>query len=127
MDESFFKVLIRATSVALVLGLVLLVAVPRHASFLSDYVDVFAVAFCFTFLGHYIDRLLVALPDIRSGAGPVVRAAGWFAGGLWCYIIGRWLWIQFGRDLGELPGLWWGGVFLVAYELIARRRVDSPQ
>jgi hypothetical protein len=30
--------------------------------------------------------------------------------------------MRYGRDLGELPGLIWGGVFLVILELVARRR-----
>jgi len=51
-----------------------------------------------------------------------VRVIGWFAGGLWCAVIARWLWIHFGRELGELPGLIWGGVLLVVLELVARRR-----
>jgi len=87
---------------------------------------VFSVAFCFTFLGHYIDRLLLALPGIRTGVGPLIRVLGWFAGGLWCYVIARWLWIHYGRDLGELPGLIWGGVFLVILNSVARRHDATP-
>ena len=122
MAEPFLKTLTRTTVVAGALGIVLLLAVPRHATLLSDFVDVFSVAFCFTFLGHYVDRLLLALPGIRTGVGPVVRLVGWFAGGLWCAVIARWLWMQYGRDLGQLPGLIWGGVLLVVLELVARRR-----
>jgi len=119
--EPFFKTLTRATVVAGALGIVLLVAFPRHASLFSDFVDVFTVAFCFTFLAPYVDRLLLALPGIRTGVGPVVRVVGWFAGGLWCAVIARWLWMNLGRDLGELPGLIWGGVFLVIFNSVARR------
>lgn len=118
MGESFLKTLNRATIAAAVLGLVLLMALPRHGSFLGDFVDVFIVAFCFTFLAPYIDALLRALPGIEVGAGRLVRAVGWFGGGLWCLVIGRWFWIRFGRELNELPGLIWGGVFLVVYELV---------
>ena len=120
--EPFLKTLTRSTVVAGALGVVLFLAFPRHASLASDFVDVFTVAFCFTFLGHYVDRLLLALPGIRAGVGPVVRVVGWFAGGLWCGVIARWLWMQYGRDLRELPGLIWGGVLLVVLELVARRR-----
>ena len=67
------------------------------------------------------DQLLLALPGIRTDVGPVVRIVGWFAGGLWCAVIARWLWMQYGRDLRELPGLIWGGVLLVVLELVARR------
>src|SRR5204862_167020 len=110
------------------LCIVLLLVLPRHGSLASEFVDTFTVAFCFTFLGHYVDRLLLALPEIRTGVGPMVRVIGWFAGGLWCAVVARWLWIRFGRELGELPGLIWGGVLLVVLELVARRRgAESPQ
>jgi len=122
MGEPFIKTLTRSALVAGALGIVLLLTLPRHASLAFDFVDVFSVVFCFTFLGHYIDRLLLALPGIRTGVGPIVRVLGWFAGGLWCYVIARWLWIHYGRDLGELPGLVWGGVFLVVLNAVARRR-----
>ena len=125
MAEPFVKTATRSTIAAAVVGAALFVALPRHGSLGSDFVDAFTVAFCFTFLGHYVDRLLLALPDIRTGVGPVVRVAGWFAGGLWCYVIARWLWIRFGRELGDLPSLLWGGVFLVVFELVARQRDDA--
>jgi hypothetical protein len=126
MGEPFIKTLTRSALVAGALGFVLLLALPRHASLAFDFVDVFSVAFCFTFLGHYIDRLLLALPGIRTGVGPLIRVLGWFAGGLWCYVIARWLWIHYGRDLGELPGLIWGGVFLVIVNSVARRHDATP-
>jgi hypothetical protein len=126
VTEPFLKTLTRSTVAAAVVGAVLLIALPRHGSLGSDFVDVFSVAFCFTFPASYLDRLLLALPDIRSGVGPLVRVAGWFAGGLWCYVMARWLWIRYGRELGDLPGLLWGGVFLVVFELVARRRDDAP-
>ena len=125
MGEPFLKTLTRTTILALVLGLVLLGALPRHGSFVSDYVDAFTVAFCFTFVGNYVDRLLLALPGIRTGAGPLVRIAGWFGGGLWCYVIARWLWMHYGRDLRDLPGLVWGGVFLVVLNGVARRHAAT--
>ena len=120
--EPFLKTLTRTTVVAGALGVVFLLALPRHASLASDFVDAFTVAFCFKFLGHYLDRLLLALPGIRAGAGPLVRVVGWFAGGLWCAVIARWMWMQYGRDLRELPGLIWGGVLLVVLEFVGRRR-----
>jgi len=119
--EPFLKALTRTTVVAGALGIVFLLAFPRHASLFSDFVDAFTVAFCFTFLAPYVDRLLLAVPGIRTGVGPVVRVLGWFAGGLWCAVIARWLWMNLGRDLGELPGLIWGGVFLVIFNSVARR------
>ncbi|OLC04713.1 MAG: hypothetical protein AUH78_07590 [Gemmatimonadetes bacterium 13_1_40CM_4_69_8] len=118
MRTPFMRALTRTTIAALVLALALLVALPRHGSLGSDFVDVFTLTFCFTFLGHYIDALLRALPGIETGPGRLVRLAGWFAGGLWCYLVARWLWIRYGRDLNDLPGLVWGGAFLVVLELI---------
>src|SRR5205823_10639812 len=94
--EPFLKTLTRTTVAAGALGVVFLLAFPRHASLASDFVDAFTVAFCFTFLGHYVDRLLLALPGIRAGVGPLVRVVGWFAGGLWCAVVARWLWMQYG-------------------------------
>jgi hypothetical protein len=41
-------------------------------------------------------------------------------------VMARWLWMRYGRELGDLPGLLWGGVFLVVFELVARRRDDAP-
>jgi hypothetical protein len=128
MSEPFIKILTRNTLAALVVGAVLLFVLPRHGALSADFVNAFAVAFCFTFLGYYVERILLALPDIHTGAGPLVRLAGWFAGGLWCYVVARWLWLKFGRDLSELPGLLWGGVFLVVLELIMNgvaRRQDG--
>lgn len=105
MGERFLSVVTRTTLAAGLLGVVLLVALPPHASFLTDLVEVFTVAFCFAFLGHYLDALLLALPGIRTGVGSFVRAAGWFAGRLWRYVIARWLWLRYGRDPAELPSL----------------------
>ena len=115
--ERFLSTLTQSAIVAGVLGALFLVLLPRQAGLLSDFVDTFSVAFCFTFLGSYIDVLVAALPEIEVGAGRLVRVAAWFAGGLWCYVIGRWLWTRDGRDVQTLPRLLWGGVLLVALEL----------
>ena len=128
MSEPFIKTLTRDTLAAAGLGFLLLLVLPRHGSFASDFVDTFTLAFCFTFLGRYIDAMLRSLPGIAEGAGPLVLLAGRFAGGLWCYVIGRWLWIKYGRDLNDLPGLLWGGVFLVVLQLVVSnvaRRHDA--
>src|SRR5437870_6973811 len=69
MGEPFFKTLTRTAVVGGGLGILFLLVLPRHGSLASDFVDTFAVAFCFTFLGHYVDRLLLALPgSAREGA-----------------------------------------------------------
>jgi len=115
--EPFLTTITRTTLAALLVGLVLVFALPRHGTLWWDYVDAFSLAFCFTFIGHYVEVFLLALPNIEVGAGRLVRIAGWFAGGLWCYVVARWLWLRYGRDLAELPGLLWGGVFFIALEL----------
>jgi hypothetical protein len=116
--ETFLTTLGRNALLAALLGVVFFFALPRtDGSALWDYFDVFSVALCFTLVGHYVEVLLLRMPGIDTGAGKLVRLAGWFAGGLWCYVIARWLWIQYRRDLNDLPGLIWGGVFLVALEL----------
>lgn len=117
MSEPLRETVTRSTVAALVVAVVLLIVLPRHASLFADFVDVFTLAFCFTFLGHYVEALLLAIPGIETGAGGLVRLAGWFGGGLWCYVVGRWLWIMYGRDLNDLPGLVWGGVFLIMLQL----------
>ncbi len=116
--EPFLLILGRNALLAAVIGLVLFAALPRSDGALWDYFDVFSLALCFTLVGYYIEVLLLMLPGIDTGGGKLVRLAGWFAGGLWCYVIGRWLWLQYRRDLGDLPGLMWGGVFLVVLELL---------
>ena len=118
--DRFLTILARNTVAAGLLAVVFLFALPRHAAFLWDFVDAFMLAFCFTFLGHYVDALLLTIPEIEVGVGRIVRVLGWFAGGLWCYIVARWLWPRSGRDLDDLPGLVWGGVFFVGLELVAQ-------
>jgi hypothetical protein len=125
-DERFLTFLTRNALGAGLLAVVFLFAIPRHAGVVSDYVDVFTLAFCFTFLGHYVDPLLRGFPGIDVGLGRLVRVLGWFAGGLWCYVVARWLWIHYGRDLSDLPGLLWGGVFFVGHELVIRMKA-RPQ
>ena len=116
--ETLLTTLGRNALLAALLGVVFFFALPRtDGGALWDYFDVFSLALCFTLVGHYIEVLLLRMPGIDTGAGKLVRLAGWFAGGLWCYVVGRWLWLQYRRDLNDLPGLIWGGVFLVALEL----------
>ncbi len=117
MREPFLRTLTRNTVIAAVVGVPLVLRFPGRAGFGWGYLDAFTLGFCFAFFGHYVEVGLRALPGIEDGAGRLVRIAGWFAGGLWCYVVGRWLWVLYGRDIRQLPGLVWGGVFLVALEL----------
>lgn len=123
--ERFITTLTRAAIWAGVLGFLAMLILPGHGGFPWDYVDAFTIAFCFTFIGPYVDAFLRAVPQIEVGLGRLVRLAGWFAGGLWCYIVARWLWLQYGRDLAELPRLLWGGVGFVAFQLVAQALMKS--
>lgn len=118
VGEPFRATLTRSTIFAAAVGALLLLTLPRHAGLVSDFVDAFTLAFCFAFLGHYVEVAAVALPDVETGVGRLVRVAVWFAGGLWCYVVARFLWVKYGRDLNELPSLIWGGVLFVAIELV---------
>ena len=118
VGEPLRATLTRSTIFAAAVGAGLLVTLPRHGGLASDFVDAFTLAFCFAFLGHYVEVVALALPDIETGIGRLVRVAVWFAGGLWCYVVARFLWVKYGRDLNELPSLVWGGVIFIAVELV---------
>lgn len=124
--ERFFAALARNTGLALMLGLLFLLALPRGKGGLGwDYFDAFTLAFCFTFFGYYVEVLLLKIPDIETGMGRLIRIVGWFAGGLWCFVVGRYLWILYGRDPAELPRLAAGGVFLVGLELVLHAGLNA--
>jgi len=116
--ERFTSALTRTTVLAIAIGAVLYLTLPREVSPWWSYVDAFTLAFCFTFLGHYVEVLLLMIPGIEVGAGRLVRMVGWFAGGLWVYEIGRRAWLLYGRSTGDLPPLLWGGLFFVVLELV---------
>jgi hypothetical protein len=110
--------LARNTLLAIAVALVLLVALPRQGPLVWDFLDAFTLAFCFTYIGHWVEVLLLNIPGIDTPIGRVIRMLGWFAGGLWCYELGRLALLAYGRSTHELPPLVWGGVFFVALELI---------
>ena len=118
MNSPWLRTAARSLVAAVPLALVLFLVVPRHAGFVSDAFDVFSIAFVFTFLGALFDVLLLALPGITQGLGWLVRFTGWFAGGLWCGVIGRWLWFRYARDPADLPGIIWGGVAMILIQVL---------
>ena len=118
MSSPWLRTAGRSLIAAAPLALVLLLVVPRHAGLWSDAFDAFSVAFAFTFLGALFDVLLLALPGITQGLGWLVRFTGWFAGGLWCAVIGRWLWFRYARDLADFPGIIWGGVAMIVLQIL---------
>jgi len=115
--ERFLTTLTRNAALAAALAVVFYFALPRQANGWWGYFDAFTLAFCFTFLGHYVEVVLLMVPNIEVGAGRLVRLAGWFAGGMWIYVIGRRLWLLYGHSTLDLPALGWGGVFFVVLEL----------
>jgi len=50
---------------------------------------------------------------------------GWFAGGLWCYVLARWALVLYGRDTRELPSLLWGGLFFVGLEFVVHALLQA--
>src|SRR3989442_12144058 len=67
VGEPFRATLIRGTIFAAAAGAGLLVTLPRHGGLASDFVDAFPPAFCFVFLGHYVDSAALPLPHIQTG------------------------------------------------------------
>ena len=112
------KALTRNTLLAALLALVIYGLLPKHGAFGWDYVDAFILAFSFTYVGHLVETVLLKLPGIETGTGKFVRVLGWFAGGLWCYELARWVLVLSGRNTSEMPPLLWGGVFFVGLEFV---------
>jgi hypothetical protein len=110
--------LTRNTLLAVPVALVFFLALPRHGTLSYDLLDAFTLAFSFTFVGYLVEALLLRIPGIETSSGRLVRVLGWFAGGLWCYELGRWALLAYGRDTSTLPPLLWGGVFFVALQFV---------
>ncbi len=117
MSERAGAVLARNTGLAIVLGVLFLVVLPRRGHIVWDFMDAATLGLCFALMGYAAERALRAIPGIATAGGRVVRVVGWFAAGLWAFLLGRVLWRLYGRDADELPALVWGGVFMVALEL----------
>ena len=112
------KALTRSTLLGIPLALVIVVLLPRHGTFLWDFLDAFTLAFSFLYVGHWVEVVLLKIPGIETSGGKIVRVFGWFAGGLWCYVLARWALVAYGRNTSELPSLLWGGLFFVGLEFV---------
>ena len=122
--------LTRNTLLAVPLTLVFFFALPRQGTLGWDLLDAFTLAFAFTYVGYWVEVLLLKIPGIETGTGLVVRVLGWFAGGLWCYELGRLALLAYGRDTTVLPPLVYGGIWFVALQVVVRTlkpRVAPPQ
>src|SRR6266850_1349440 len=121
------KALTRNALLAAPLALLLAAVLPGHGAFGWQFLDAFTIAFSFTYVGHLVEALLLKIPGIETPGGKIVRVLGWFAGGLWCYVLARWALVLYGRDTRELPSLLWGGVFFVGLEFVVRPAASVRQ
>ena|SRR5947207_578512 len=120
------KDLTRSTLLAVPLALLIYTTVlPHHGTPTWDLLDAFTLAFSFTYMGHWVEVWLLKIPDILTPTGKFIRMVGWFAGGLWCYEVGRWLLLLYGRNTAELPPLLWGGVFFVGLEFVVHALLQA--
>lgn len=106
--------LIRNTLLAVPVALLVNLMLP--ASF--DWLDAFTIAFSFCYIGYLVEAALLKLPGIETGLGKLIRVFGWFAGGLWCWVLARWALLAYGRDTSQLPSLLWGGLFFVGLQFV---------
>ena len=108
------KALTRNTLLTLPLAFLIVLVLPSG----YDLLDAITLAFCFTYGGHLVEVLLLKVPGIETSTGKMIRVAGWFGGGLWCYVLARWALHLYGRDTSQLPSLIWGGLFFVGLEFV---------
>src|SRR5260370_33283763 len=118
------KALTRNTLLAIPLALLVSAVIPGQGALGWDFLDAFTIAFCFTYVGHLVEVLLLKIPGIETPAGKFVRVVGWLAGGLWCYELGRWLLILYGRNTAQLPSLICAAVVFCSREFLLQ--ASSP-
>ena len=119
------KALTRNTLLAVPLALLLAAVLPSRGAFGWQFLDAFTLAFSFTYVGHLVEALLLRIPGIETPGGKIVRVLGWFAGGLWCYVLARWALVLYGRDTRELPSLMLGGLFFVGLEFVVHALLQA--
>jgi hypothetical protein len=108
------RALTRNTLLAVLVAVLVSLVLPSS----YDFLDAFTIAFSFCYVGYLVEKALLKLPGIETGGGRVIRVLGWFAGGLWCYVLGRWVLVAYGKDTSALPSLIWGGMFFVALQFL---------
>ena len=108
------KALTRNTLLAVLVAVLVSLILPSS----YDFLDAFTIAFSFCYVGYLVEKALLKLPGIETGGGRIVRVLGWFAGGLWCYVLGRWALVAYGKDTSALPSLMWGGLFFVGLQFL---------
>ena len=108
------RALTRNTLLAVLVAVLVSLVLP--SSF--DFLDAFTIAFSFCYVGYLVEKALLKIPGIETGGGRIIRVLGWFAGGLWCYVLARWALVAYGRDTTALPSLMWGGLFFVGLQFL---------
>lgn len=108
------RALTRNTLLAMLVAVLVSLVLPSS----YDFLDAFTIAFSFCYVGYLVEKALLKLPGIETGGGRIVRVLGWFAGGLWCYVLGRWVLVAYGKDTSALPSLIWGGLFFVGLQFL---------
>jgi len=67
------KALTRNTLLAIPLALLVSAAIPGQGAIGWDFLDAFTIAFCFTYVGHLVEVLLLKIPGIETPSGKFVR------------------------------------------------------
>jgi hypothetical protein len=115
------KALTRNTLLAVLVAVLVSLILP--ASY--DFLDAFTIAFSFCYVGYLVEKTLLKIPGIETGGGRIIRVLGWFAGGLWCYVLGRWVLVAYGKDTSALPSLMWGGLFFVGLQFLVHGMLQA--
>ena len=115
------KALTRNTLLALPLTILFDVALSAR----YDLLDAFTLAFSFCYVGYLVEKALLKIPGIETGGGKIIRILGWFAGGLWCYVLARWALVAYGKDTSELPSLMVGGFFFIGLQFLVHAMLQA--
>ena len=115
------RALTRNTLLAILVAVVVSLMLPSS----YDFLDAFTIAFSFCYVGYLVEKALLKVPGIETGGGRIIRMLGWFAGGLWCYVLARWALGAYGRDTSALPSLIWGGLFFVGLQFVVHGMLQA--
>src|SRR5256886_17685294 len=93
----------RNTLLAIPAALLFYGALPHRGPLGWDLLDAFTLSFSFTYVGHWVEKLLLKIPGIEPSSGKMMRVLSWCGGGLWWYQLGRWALVAYGRATSSLP------------------------
>ena len=115
------RALTRNTLLAVLVAVLVSLMLPSS----YDFLDAFTIAFSFCYVGYLVEKVLLKVPGIETGGGRLIRMLGWFAGGLWCYVLARWALVAYGKNTSELPSLIWGGLFFVGLQFVVHALLQA--